>query len=245
MNLIIDQGNTAIKFFLFRKNNIIISKKHKIGKNYSNFVFFIKNIPKEVETKNAIYTSTSNYDTSIISHLTSSFSNFIILDKNTKIPIKNLYKTPNTLGFDRLAGIVGANSFFPNQNILSIDIGTAITYDFINENNEYIGGNISLGIDLRYKALNLFTKKLPLLQKNGMNKSIGQNTTEAIILGVENGIFFEINGYITDFNANYKNIKIILTGGDCFFFENKLKNIIFANPNLVPIGLNRILNYNV
>ncbi len=245
MNLIIDQGNTAVKIFLFHKDKIIDSKKSNLEQNYKNFKFFVKKINIDKKENNVIYSSTSNYNEKIIKHLELHFSKFIVFDRNTKIPIKNLYKTPETLGFDRLAGIIGANYYFPNQNILSIDLGTAITYDFINKNNEYIGGNISPGMSMRFKALNHFTEKLPLLEKTGLDKKIGQNTNEAITLGVEKGIFFEINNYITDFQDSYEDVKIILTGGDCFFFEKRFNNIIFAKPYLVPVGLNRILNYNV
>lgn len=244
VNVVIDQGNTAVKYFLFYKDNIINSKVGNLNENYDNFTFFIaENGLNPAETR-IIYSSTSGYNSKILENKVKKFKNLIIFNHETKIPIKNLYKTPKTLGYDRLAGIIGANYLFPNQNILCIDMGTAITYDYVNSENQYIGGNISPGIEMRYKALNHFTEKLPLLSKSGMNKKIGQNTSEAITLGVENGVLNEIEGYITDFEQTYENNKIILTGGDCFFFEKRLKNYIFANPNLVPIGLNRILNYN-
>jgi len=245
MNLIIDQGNTAAKFFLFHKDKIIATKKSNLEENYGNFKKIVKKTLNNEKNINAIYSSTSNYNQQIVNYLSSNFSKFIIFDRETKIPIKNSYKTPKTLGFDRLAGIIGANYYFPNQNILSIDAGTAITYDYINDQNEYIGGNISPGLSMRFRALNYFTEKLPLLEQSGSDKKIGQTTNEAITLGVENGIFFEINSYITDFKNSYHDGKIILTGGDCFFFEKRFKNIIFAKPYLVPVGLNRILNYNV
>ena len=245
MNLIIDQGNTNIKFVLFYKNNIIDKKTYKINKNNINLKVFFSNFIKGKDIIQTIYSSVSGYNKLITELINLKIKKNIFFDNKTLLPIKNLYKTPETLGQDRIAAAVGANFIFPNINILIIDIGTAITYDYVNSNNEYIGGNISPGINIRFKALNKFTKKLPLQKITKINANIGKNTKNAIILGVQKGIFYEINGYLADFQDKYKESKIFLTGGDNFFFDKLLKNTIFANSNLVTIGLNRILNYNV
>jgi len=183
-------------------------------------------------------------DSKHVDYLKDKVNNFIYLNKKTKLPIINLYESPDTLGKDRLAAIIGANNIFKNQDVLVIDAGTAITFDFINKNNEYIGGNISPGLEMRYKSLNLFTSKLPLIKKDEKFNLIGKNTKEAIISGVQNGLVFEIDSYINIFKEKFNNIKIILTGGDSFFFEHKLKNCIFAEVFLIAIGLNKILIYN-
>jgi len=244
MNLIIDLGNTASKFFLYDSNNLkdFFTIPNTLEINLLCGILQNKISDKKVEK--LIVSSVIGYDNDFIFDLKNTFQNVLILDSSTNIPIKNLYETPHTLGYDRIAGVVGANYLYPKTNLLVVDAGTAITYDFINDNEEYFGGNISPGIDLRFKALNTFTKKLPLVSRNDSENFIGANTEEAIRLGVQNGLIFEIQGYIDIFQQKYKNNKIILTGGDCFFFDKKLKRIIFAQPNLISIGLNRILEYN-
>lgn len=168
----------------------------------------------------------------------------MFLNSKTKVPLINKYSTPKTLGFDRIAAAVGANFLIPNSNLIIIDIGTALTIDFVNDKNEYIGGNISLGIDMRFKALNEFTDKLPLIKKDDKRSLIGTSTETAIRNGVMNGIAYEIEGVINKLEEDFTNINTFLTGGDAFFFDKLYKNNIFANANLVLIGLNRILEYN-
>ena len=148
------------------------------------------------------------------------------------------------MGKDRLAAVAGAIGLYPNTNLLVIDAGTAITYELINSKHEFLGGNISPGMTIRYKALNEFTSKLPLLSASDETPLIGQSTKEAIQAGVQNGVLFEIQGLINELSSQYPSIKTIITGGDAEFFARKLKNPIFVHPNLVLIGLNRILEYN-
>jgi len=159
------------------------------------------------------------------------------------LPITNRYKS-ETIGLDRLAGAVGANYYFKNKNILLIDIGSAITYDIISSENEFLGGNISPGLNLRFKSLNLFTKNLPLMKYQEDDNLFADNTQQAVILGVQNGILYEIESYINIFSKKFDDLKIIFTGGDTNLFVKKIKNTIFAKPNLVAEGLNIILNYN-
>jgi len=192
----------------------------------------------------AILSSVKPVDDEILQFLSESFDLFIELDHETELPIKNLYETPETLGKDRIAAAVGANEFFPNQNLLIIDAGTAITYDLVSEKNEFIGGNISPGLQMRFKALNQFTGKLPLVSYFDEFQNIGRNTTEAIRAGVQNGILYEIAQTIELFNKNYKNLQIVMTGGDSIFFDKKLNYTIFVHFNITLIGLNRILEYN-
>lgn len=241
MNLIIDIGNTLAKLFVFEENTIIYSTKIKTESLYN----ISELLNKFDKFDNAIISSVADIPDNLLVQIQQQVSKWFILDQTTKLPVKNLYKTPETLGKDRLAAIVGAYNIFPNQNVLVVDAGTALTFDFINLNAEYVGGNISPGLNMRYSALNYFTKKLPLLNISDQFAFIGQNTSEAIIAGVQNGILFEINGYVEKFGNNYHNLKVILTGGDTFFFAHKLKCPIFAEPFLVAIGLNRILQNNV
>jgi type III pantothenate kinase len=241
MNLTIDIGNTRTKLAIVNNSDLIESY---IKEDISAQV--IQEILKKYPSINkSILSTVRQIDTSIYTYLKSSFTHFVELTENTKLPIENLYKTKNTLGKDRLAAVVGANNIFRNTNVLVIDMGTAITYDFINENNQFLGGNISPGLEMRYKALNHFTRQLPLIEKEDEFNLIGDSTKEAIVSGVQNGIVFEIDGYINELKNKFDDLTTILTGGDANFFDKKLKNTIFVNSNLNFIGLNRILEYNL
>jgi len=141
--------------------------------------------------------------------------------------------------------VVGASFLCPDCEILVIDAGTAITYDFIDSKKVYWGGNIAPGLDLRLRALHEFTQKLPLVSVKNETPFIGNSTDSAILSGVIYGIVFEIDGYINELKIKYPQLSTFLTGGSTFYFAAKLKNAIFAERNLVLIGLNRILQYNV
>jgi len=192
----------------------------------------------------AILSSVKPNDEELMRVLSNEFDQFLELDDQTQLPIENLYETPETLGKDRLAAAIGANELFPNQNLLVIDAGTAITYDLVSEKNQYIGGNISLGLEMRFKALNHFTGKLPLVKYKDDFQSIGRNTEDAIRAGVQSGVLYEMDQNIDFFNRNYQNLHIIMTGGDSNFFDKKLNYSIFVHFNLTLIGLNRILEHN-
>jgi len=192
----------------------------------------------------AILSSVKPVDDEILKYLSENFDVFIELDHQTELPIENLYQTPETLGKDRLAAAVGANELFPDQNLLIIDAGTAITYDLVSEKNQFVGGNISPGLQMRFKALNHFTGKLPLVSYSDEFQTIGKNTTDAIRSGVQNGILYEIAQTIELFNKNYQNLQIVMTGGDSIFFDKKLNYSIFVHFNITLIGLNRILEHN-
>jgi type III pantothenate kinase len=160
-----------------------------------------------------------------------------------RLPFKNLYKTPETLGTDRLAAAAGAFSHFPDTNVLVIDAGTAITYEFM-EPGLYLGGNISPGLMIRFRALHRFTGKLPLVNPSSGYEYPGQTTTSAIATGVIRGMIYEINEYIRTFEKKYADTRIILTGGDGDFFRDKLLKEVLYMPDLVMEGLNFILEYN-
>ena len=241
MNLIIDIGNTFTKYFVIEKNEII-HHEQKESSLESPIDMFLDNFP---QIKGLIISSVVTKKYYYPEVIKNRLDTIILLDEKTPIPVNNHYKTPETLGKDRIAAIVGAHNIFPNQNVLAIDAGTAIKFDFINKNGDYFGGNISPGLSMRFKALNHYTSRLPLLSAIDNHAFFGSKTSEAIIAGVQNGIIFEIDGYINRLKEQYKQLKVILTGGDSFFFAGKLKNRIFAKPFLVALGLNRILEYNV
>jgi type III pantothenate kinase len=241
MNLSIDIGNTRTKLAIFDNGSIVES----FILNEINISDINKLTSKHIDIQNVILSSTKKNNEILDLYLQTNFQNFVELSSDTKIPIENLYETKETLGKDRLAAVVGANNIFPETNVLVIDMGTAITYDFINNKAQYVGGTISPGMEIRYKSLNQFTEKLPLLERQEDFQLIGKNTDDAIISGVQSGITFETDSYINHFKDEYENLITILTGGDAIFFDKKLKNAIFVNLNLNLIGLNTILDYNI
>ena len=194
--------------------------------------------------KKVILSAVKDYPEELKTALQNRFDRFIELGADTPLPIKNLYRTPETLGKDRIAAAVGGFDLYPDTNLLIIDAGTAITCDLLDEKGNYLGGNITPGIEMRFKALNHFTGKLPLFKQQPFEKLFGTTTEEAIVAGVQNGVVFEVDRTIDVFKEFYKNLKVIITGGNADFFDNKLKNSFFVNFNLTAIGLNRILEYN-
>lgn len=241
MNLIIDIGNTSVKLAIFPGSNIQESVRLK-----TLHVKDIETIKKRFpDLKYSILSTVGGINKDVIPFLSGNFEYFVCLDASTPLPIENLYKTKETLGKDRIAAAVGANNIFPNRHVLVIDAGTALTMDFIRSDNRFMGGNISPGLNMRFKALHHFTKNLPLLSETDTFDQFGDSTENAIISGVQQGMIFEIDGYINHLKLTYPDLTIILTGGDSNFFEKKLKNSIFVNPDLTLIGLNRILIYNV
>lgn len=240
MNLVIDQGNTRVKFSIFEKQqevNHYASSKLEWNK-FAEFV-----APYQLDA--CIISNVKGNSFQFIEKLSQSVPNILELEHNLPLPFLNSYKTPETLGRDRIAAVAGAQSLFPHENILVIDAGTAITYDIITASSEYIGGNISPGLNTRFKALNEFTGKLPLVENYSFTDSIGNTTIGAIQIGVIQGVLFELEGFIKSFASRYENLRIVMTGGDSQFFDNKLKKTIFVVSNLVSIGLNSILQYNV
>lgn len=241
-NLIIDLGNTLLKAFVFENDNII---DNGIASDYMQLRVIIDEFKDLYEISNCIISSVRSDDNGFVEFIQKHFD-LIIMSASLQLPVEILYKTPHTLGLDRLAAVCGASSIFPDQSVLVIDAGTAITYDFLESGKFYHGGTISPGINTRFKALHNFTGKLPLLSINkDLNNVLGTTTDEAIILGVQNGIVHEVNGIITAFVEKFGKITVVFTGGDSFFFDYLIKSCIFAEPNLTAFGLNKILKINV
>ncbi len=239
MNLIIDIGNTRAKLAIFKRNKII----KKIASDIESIQKNVQKLKKDFSIKNCIISSVSKFNTSKFEN-SNDFDKLIELNQHTKIPFKNKYDTPATLGVDRIALASAAVTKYPDKNILIIDAGTCITYDFVTTNNEYLGGAISPGIKIRYKSLHTFTANLPQLKKSNF-ELIGTDTESSIHSGVLNGLIQEIEGVIRQYKAKYQNLTIVLTGGDTNFLAKMLKSTIFANPNFLLEGLNNILIYNL
>lgn len=240
MNLIIDVGNTRIKTAVFDDSKMI----HNESLTNDSFVSEAKKIIKKYKCTSAIISSVGSVNKSQIDELRAEI-NLIELDYNTKVPFVNKYATPKTLGVDRIALVSSAIATYPNKNVLIIDTGTCITYDFVNNEGNYYGGAISPGLQMRYKALNVFTEKLPLLEPSEKFELLGNSTETSIHSGIINGVINEIDGIIKQYRKKNTDLTVVLTGGDVNFLSNRLKNSIFANPNFLLEGLNTILTYNL
>jgi type III pantothenate kinase len=238
MNLIVDIGNSRTKIALYRGGKKVTSSRIN---DLSCEEFEAKLSDKRV--KKAIVSSVKKLPHFITDLLVSNIPFVHILSGKSKLPFSIEYETPETLGADRIAGVAGAYDLFPGEDILIIDTGTAITYDYLLGSN-YKGGNISPGIEIRFKALHKFTGRLPLLSAENNYSSPGKSTNDAILAGVINGSIYEINEYIRTFEKKHREGRIILTGGDGQFFKEKIIREVTYVPDLVIDGLNYILEYN-
>lgn len=238
MNLIIDQGNTYCKAAIFEQDEMLdYIKVENIALKELKAVF------EKYRIEKAIISSVSTL-ASIEKLLNEMGIPSMTLSHRNNLPIKIQYETPNTLGLDRIAAAVGAWKLSPNTNNLIIDIGTCITYDIITTDSGFLGGNIAPGLDMRLTAMHQQTKNLPMLERKESQNTFGKNTEEAIRNGAEIGIIAEINTYIETGEAEYGKISTFLTGGDAPYFDKKIKNGIFAVPNLLILGLLEILKIN-
>lgn len=237
MNLIIDIGNNSAKFFLFQGEQIILHTR----KENSSFDV-IDEWNKLYDIDKVIVSSVITDSENLLDEISRLQCPVIRFDKSTPLPLEVIYRTPHTLGSDRIAAAVGAWSEAPGRNILVIDAGSAITIDFVSKDGKYNGGNIAPGIKMRLRALHEYTDRLPMVEKDGETPAIGYDTETAIRSGVINGICHEIEGYINEFKQKYCDVLVFLTGGDEKPLKNRIKSCIFADKYLVAKGLNRILN---
>ena len=239
VNLVIDIGNTVAKIALFEGDDLI-----KVERDCNQTLSKLASVTAGYEVKRAIVASVVGITPQVKTALEALGVPLMWLDHTTPLPIKVLYESPQTLGADRVAAVVGASTLQPNRDLLVVDAGTCITYEFIDAAGNYHGGNISPGVQMRLKALHQFTARLPLVDSDGRKPDFGKDTETAIRMGVMKGIEYEIQGYIHTLKSKYPKLLIFLTGGDGFSFDCSIKNIIFADTFLVLRGLNRILNYN-
>ena len=237
MNLIIDIGNNSAKFFLFQGEQIIL---HTRKENSSFDVIDEWNRLYDIDK--VIVSSVITESQSLLDEISKLQCPVIRFDKSTPLPLEVNYRTPGTLGSDRIAAAVGAWGEAPGRNILVIDAGSAITIDFVGKDGKYNGGNIAPGIKMRLRALHEYTDRLPMVEKEGDTPAIGYDTETAIRSGVINGVCHEIEGYINEFKQKYCDVLVFLTGGDEKPLKNRIKSCIFADKYLVAKGLNRILN---
>ncbi|WP_447635876.1 type III pantothenate kinase [Flavobacterium microcysteis] len=241
MLLAIDVGNTRIKGAVFENDTIL-----------EQFIFLKKDFKKNIENILKKFQSVAFLTVASVGSLDK--NDFLGFGERLKVhfishedsfPFINLYETPKTLGMDRMVLAAGAVLQFPGQNRLVIDAGTCITYDFVDENDNYLGGAISPGLRLRYEALHNFTARLPLLELDSPKSIIGNSTSQSIHSGVVNGAINEIDGFINDYKQHYSKFTIILTGGDADFLAKRLKNTIFANSNFLLESLSHLFQYKI
>tara|TARA_B100000524_G_scaffold346884_1_gene247832 strand:+ start:117 stop:842 length:726 start_codon:yes stop_codon:yes gene_type:complete len=239
MNLVIDLGNNFFKLGIFNNSDLIYNFHSKNDSIESE----ILKILSEYEFINHVLIS--NVSKININHL---FKNINLklynLSSDLSLPFKISYVNQKLLGNDRIALAAAAVKFYPNSNSLIIDAGTCITIDVINQNNIFLGGSISPGINMRYKSLKNQTANLPELEMSDEFNFPGDSTIASIHSGVVGGVCHEIKGIINKINSDYDNLNIILTGGDAKFLSKTLKIPIFANQFFILHGLNSIINLN-
>ena len=240
-NLIIDIGNSRSKIAIFDGRQL---SKLEVVETLT--VGIIDSYLKTENISKSILSSVGD-DQNDIKNLLKKSTSYYEFSTRIKTQINLLYQSPETLGLDRFAAVIAANALFKEFNCLVIDSGTCITYDFVNSAGDYRGGSISLGLNMRFDALDKFTKRLPLLNISPeFDEWFGEDTANSILSGVQQGAYAEVIGFIEHYEKLYPNLKIILCGGDSEFFGSRLKNSIFAEavkiiPNLVLIGLNEVI----
>ena len=240
MNIAIDIGNTLQKIAVFNNDECVYCQSFPLITEAVLVPVF-----HQFAIKNAIVSSVAGLNAQVIDFLNTN-TKIVHYSHQTTLPITILYKSAETLGLDRIANAVGAAMLFPAQNVLSVQTGTCLVLDFVNEYKEYLGGSISPGIQMRFEALHEKTKNLPYLSaKNITPDFLGTTTNDSLYSGVINGICHEIDGFIEDYKTKFDNLVVLITGGDAPYLQKSIKNTIFAAPNLVLKGLNEIVKYNV
>ena len=239
LNLVIDIGNTLQKIAVFNNDECAYCQSFS---NVTESILF--SIFNQFSIEYSIISSVADGDAQIVDFLNKN-SKMVHYSHETKLPITILYKSAETLGLDRIANAVGAATLFPNKNVLSIQAGTCLVLDFVNKKGEYLGGSISPGMKMRFDALHEKTKKLPLLSiKKSLPNFLENDTNGSLNSGVANGMRYEIDGFIEDYNAKYENLTIMLTGGDADYLQKLIKSTVSVVPNVVLKGLNEIIKYN-
>lgn len=239
MKLIIDIGNTVTKMVAFRGDEPIDEMRTE-GVEPDSLDAFVRKHDFRRGIVGAVRDLTAKEE-EVLARLHFPLLRFT---PDTPVPITNRYRSPETLGTDRLAAVIGASSLRPGKDLLIIDAGTCITYEVIDARGNYWGGNIAPGMQMRLRALHEFTARLPLVEAEGEVPGMGYNTETAIRSGVLRGMKYEIEGYIKSMMAKFPHLEVFLTGGNRINFDTNIINLIFTDKYIVPRGLNKILDYN-
>ncbi|MBS1487665.1 MAG: type III pantothenate kinase [Bacteroidetes bacterium] len=235
MNLVVDGGNTRFKVGLF--SGVDLQEKFLFSSAPELFSYLAHQ-----QADRALVSTVKFSGEEILNKITASKK--YLLTHTLPLPIKVQYQTPQSLGVDRIAAACGVASLFPGQDCLAIDAGTCINYELVTGEGNYMGGGISPGLSMRLKAMHTFTERLPEVPLDEFTPLVGQTTESCMQSGVLHGTVAEIEGVIERYREKYPHIRAVLCGGDTNFFENRLKQPIFAAPDLVLVGLNRILLHN-
>lgn len=237
LNICIDVGNTNAKAGIFKGNDLAEVYQCLTDKG-------IVGLTKKHKPEHVLISSVRKGIGKIVKSA-SSLSKTIVFNHQTPVPFSNTYASPQTLGLDRMGAVAGGQLLYPNTSCLIVDIGTCITYDVLDSQGTYLGGGISPGVEMRLRAMHKFTSKLPLVSPKGAPELIGKTTRECMLSGATVGAIAEVDGIISKYKQFFNGLTIIFCGGGAKFFESKIKGHIFAIPNLVLIGLNQILRYNL
>lgn len=231
VNLLVDIGNSSVK--VCYADSLKLHKAIRFGVDDDNLIESLILMAQEKDVEIIAISTVRGDDPLLFEPLRQWCKNLIFIDSGNKVPVEIKYATPHTLGSDRVLGSLGAALLFPKKDIIVFDFGTALTIDFVSAKGEFLGGNISLGLYSRFRALNEYTQQLPRVVPTKQISDIGASTVEAIESGVILGLIFEVEGYI----KKYPNHIYIFTGGDAIYFVEKLKSSIFVVYNLVLMGL--------
>lgn len=238
--LVLDQGNSRMKITIFDACKKLVFTEAHTG----NLIEILTNIVGKYQPVATIFSASGKVTPKLLAFL-KTLPHFVFLTAETTLPISIDYKTPETLGVDRIANVCAASCVFPNKPTLVVDFGTCITYNFIDAKNQFLGGAIAPGVAMRAKAMNTFTENLPLVAFHTIHSFIGNDTESCLNVGVMEGVRHELEGFINQYKTNYPNLTIIFTGGDHSYFVNTIECAIFADLNLTAIGLNEILQHNI
>lgn len=237
-NICFDFGNTRLKYALFEGGEF---KKLELLPDDS--LASIEKIIEQYKPEKSILSSVINHNPAIELFLSEN-TRFHKLTHTSSLPVTTPVGKPETIGADRLALVSAAVHLFPNQHNLVVGLGSCITFNFVNKLHQFLGGSISPGMEMRFKAMHEYTAKLPLVAANSIFPLIGYDTKTNLLSGVILGISCEIDGLIELYAKKYDNFNVLLTGGDMGFFVPHLKNKIFADPFLIYKGLNAINEIN-
>ena len=239
MDLVIDIGNTLRKVAVFSEKGVLL---HLFSEKQLTIPFF-EHLFEEYKVRRAVVSSVGEGDEEALAWI-DAHTRLVRFTHDCRLPITLKYVTPETLGTDRIANAVGANALYPGENVLSIMAGTCLVADFVNADGEYLGGSIAPGLRMRFRALEHFTARLPLVEPENIDFLIGDTTQSSILSGVINGMAAEIDGLTDRYREHYPDVKVLFSGGDSELLLNSVKKRIFAAQNPILFGLLKILKLN-
>ncbi len=239
MDLVIDIGNTLQKAAVFTENGHMVA----LFQTRQLTLPFLEELFGQYPIQMSILSSVGEEDAVVCSWL-GRHTQMIRFTPQCRIPLTMRYATPETLGTDRIANAVGASELYPFCNVLSLMAGTCLVADFVTAEGEYLGGSISPGMRMRFRALPQFTAHLPQVEPEMIDFLVGDTTKRSILSGVIHGIAHEIEGLIAHYETRYAPLKVVFSGGDAEFLQNFIKKRIFAAQNPILLGLHKILKLN-